>query len=93
MLRFSGGSQGEEPNELVQTLRDLGSCMWCCKRDDMQEDDPNEGFSNNIYKEMSIADLKSEYKRIKNEKYKFRAHVLKNRLPKDQIQYYIERME
>ncbi len=78
--------------ELAAILSEMISCSTCSK-DNMEEILPGEGFSNNIYKEMCVKDLKNEYKRIKNDKYRFRAHVLKSRLEKDKVQYYIERLE
>ena len=43
---------------------------------------------------MNISDLKREYMRIKNEKYKYRAKVLKKEYPNSiEVQYYIERLE
>jgi hypothetical protein len=74
--------------DLYHGLAHITSCKGCLK-EDAEDGLPGEGFSNNIFKEMGIKDLKKEYKRIKNEKYRYRAHILKQRLEKTQIQYYI----
>jgi hypothetical protein len=74
--------------DLYHGLAQITSCKGCLK-EDAEDGLPGEGFSNNIFKEMGIKDLKKEYKRIKNEKYRYRAHILKQRLEKTQIQYYI----
>lgn len=70
--------------DLFHGLAEISSCKGCCK-EEVEDSLPGEGFSNNIYKEMSIKDLKKEYKRIKNDKYRYRAHILKQRLDKTQI--------
>ena len=67
--------------DLYHGITEIFSCKGCFK-DDAEDSLPGEGFSNNIYKEMGIKDLKKEYKRIKNDKYRYRAHILKKRLEK-----------
>lgn len=62
--------------DLYHGLAEITSCKGCFK-EDAEDALPGEGFSNNIFKEMGIKDLKKEYKRIKNDKYRYRAHILK----------------
>ncbi len=62
----------------------------CCRRGKKGVD----GWSHNIYKEMAVKDLKKEYVRIKNDKYRFKGKILKGEYPNSlQVKTYIEGLE
>jgi hypothetical protein len=52
------------------------------------------GFSGNIYREMSVKDLKREYKRIRKEKYRYRGKVYNGDYPDTAaVKHYITCLE
>jgi hypothetical protein len=69
-------------------LADYTLQCLCCKKAQITFD---EGFSENIYRDMSVRDLKREYQRIKKEKYRYRGKILKGEyLDSPPIRHYIE---
>jgi hypothetical protein len=64
----------------------------CCKKSAEKE---QSDFSDNIYKELKIPDLKREYQKSKQEKFQLRADILKGDFDKDDplLNYYMARLE
>jgi hypothetical protein len=78
-------------HDFAQVFTDLADytlqCV-CCKKAQISFD---EGFSENIYRDMSVRDLKREYQRIRQEKYRYRGKVLKGEYPESPpVTHYIE---
>ena len=78
----------QDLSQVFSDLTDATLQCICCKKAQISFD---EGFSENIYRDMSVRDLKREYQRIKQEKYRYRGKVLKGEYPDSlPIKHYIE---
>ena len=51
------------------------------------------GFSDDIFKDMSIEDLKTEYHRTKRDRLKYKAEILKYNLVESRVRYFLEQQD